>query len=80
MSNKHVVLVTGTSSGLGEATADLLLKQNFYVIGIDRLPTKIQHAAYTHLEMDAICQEHKCLMYIVQENMIKRFQEDPVIH
>ena len=52
MTDKHVVLVTGTSSGLGEATADLLLKQNFCVIGIDRLSTKIQHAAYTHLEMD----------------------------
>lgn len=52
MTDKNVVLVTGTSSGLGEATADLLLKQNFCVIGIDRLSKKIQHNAYTHLEMD----------------------------
>lgn len=52
MTDKHVILVTGTSSGLGRATAKILLKQNFYVIGIDRHSTKIQHAAYTHLEMD----------------------------
>ena len=52
MADKHVILVTGTSSGLGRATAKILLKQNFYVIGVDRLSTKIQHDAYTHLEID----------------------------
>ncbi len=52
MTDKHVVLVTGTSSGLGKATAKILLKHNFCVIGVDRLSTKIQHDAYTHLEMD----------------------------
>lgn len=52
MEGKHMILVTGTSSGLGQATANSLLNQNFHVIGIDQLPTKIQHDAYTHLEMD----------------------------
>ena len=52
MADKHVILVTGTSSGLGKATAKILLKHNFCVIGVDRLSTKIQHDAYTHLEMD----------------------------
>ena len=47
-----MILVTGTSSGLGQATANSLLNQNFHVIGIDQLPSKIQHDTYTHLEMD----------------------------
>ncbi len=52
MEGKYIILVTGTSSGLGQATANSLLGQDFSVIGIDRHSTKIQHTAYTHLEMD----------------------------
>ena len=52
MENHHTIIVTGASSGLGLATANSLLGQNFDVIGIDQFPTKIQHNAYTHLEMD----------------------------
>ena len=52
MDDNHIILVTGTSSGLGLATANLLLNQNFNVIGIDQYSTRIQHTAYTHLEMD----------------------------
>ena len=52
MEGKYIILVTGTSSGLGQATANSLLSQDFSVIGIDQLHTKIQHDAYTHLEMD----------------------------
>jgi NAD(P)-dependent dehydrogenase (short-subunit alcohol dehydrogenase family) len=52
MEDNHIILVTGTSSGLGLATANSLLSQNFSVIGIDQRSTRIQNTAYTHLEMD----------------------------
>jgi len=52
MENHHTIIVTGASSGLGLATANSLLGQNFDVIGIDQHSTKILHTAYTHLEMD----------------------------
>ena len=52
MEDNHIILVTGTSSGLGLATASSLLNQNFSVIGIDQRSTRIQNTAYTHLEMD----------------------------
>ena len=52
MENHHTIIVTGASSGLGLATANSLLGQNFDVIGIDQHSTKILHSAYTHLEMD----------------------------
>jgi len=50
--DNHIIIVTGASSGLGLATANSLLGQNFDVIGIDQHSTKILHTAYTHLEMD----------------------------
>ena len=52
MGDNHIIIVTGASSGLGLATANSLLGQNFDVIGIDQHSTKILHTAYTHLEMD----------------------------
>ena len=42
------VMITGTSQGIGKAIAQHFLDQGHEVIGIDRQPSTIAHASYTH--------------------------------
>lgn len=46
------VLITGTSSGIGEATARLFLDRGHKVIGIDRKTATIKDSNYTHWIVD----------------------------
>lgn len=46
------VLITGTSSGIGEAIAKLFLSLNHQVIGFDRNEKIIEHQNYTHYVLD----------------------------
>lgn len=46
------VLITGTSQGIGKAIAQLFLKENHEVVGIDRNQTSICHHNYTHYVCD----------------------------
>ena len=46
------VLITGTSSGIGEATARLFLDMGHKVIGIDRKTATIKDSNYTHWIVD----------------------------
>lgn len=46
------VLITGTSRGIGEAIAKMFLKENYEVIGIDRMNQSITHNNYTHYKCD----------------------------
>ena len=46
------VLITGTSKGIGLAIAKLFLEKNHNVIGIDRLPSSIEHKDYIHYKCD----------------------------
>lgn len=54
---KNKVLITGTSNGIGRATALLFIREGYEVIGIDRndsaisLPIELQHR-YTHYKVD----------------------------
>lgn len=46
------VLITGTTQGIGKAIAELFLKENHQVIGIDRQKAGIVHENYTHYVCD----------------------------
>ena len=46
------VLITGSSSGIGKATANLFLQKGHQVIGIDILSASIEHNHYEHIQAD----------------------------
>ena len=46
------VLITGTSRGIGKAIAELFLKENHEVFGIDRNESTISEQNYTHLYIE----------------------------
>lgn len=46
------ILITGTSQGIGKATAKLFLKNGHTVIGIDRQEQSISHNSYSHIQCD----------------------------
>lgn len=46
------VLITGTSSGIGRATAILFLDRGFDVVGLDKEPQTIEDRRYKHYECD----------------------------
>lgn len=50
MTKKLKVLITGTSQGIGKATAELFLKNNFNVIGIDIQESSITDSNYEHFQ------------------------------
>lgn len=48
------VLITGTTQGIGKAIAEMFLKEENQVIGIDRKDASIRHKNYIHYKCD-IC-------------------------
>ena len=46
------ILITGTSSGIGKATAEKFLANGYYVDGIDIEPSTINHQRYIHHTCD----------------------------
>jgi 3-oxoacyl-[acyl-carrier protein] reductase len=50
--NNRIAIVTGTSSGIGKATARELLRRGWQVVGISRRTTPLDHPNYRHLSMD----------------------------
>lgn len=48
----NIAIVTGTSAGIGAATAKLLLEAGWAVIGMSRRSADFGHAAYQHIEAD----------------------------
>src|SRR6516225_10399680 len=52
MSAERIAIVTGTSSGVGEAIARQLLERGWSVIGIARRPAPFTHERYRHVAYD----------------------------
>jgi short-subunit dehydrogenase len=50
--SRPLAVVTGASSGIGEAIARRLLAADWRVAGISRRPGTIQHEGYKHIEAD----------------------------
>ena len=48
------ILITGTSDGIGRATAEFFLERGHRVVGFDRMPSAICHLHYRHEILD-IC-------------------------
>jgi NAD(P)-dependent dehydrogenase (short-subunit alcohol dehydrogenase family) len=48
----RICLVTGTSSGIGLAVAEELLRRGWEVAGVARRPAPLHHARYRHLRLD----------------------------
>ena len=46
------IVITGTSNGIGKATAELFLAKGHLVYGIDKEPSTIDHPFYIHLVRD----------------------------
>ena len=51
------ILITGTSKGIGRATATKFLASGHTVLGLDILPSTIDHAGYTHAVTDILTGE-----------------------
>lgn len=47
-----IVLITGTSKGIGKSIAEEFLNNNYQVIGMDRLESSITNNNYTHYKLD----------------------------
>ena len=60
-----IYVVTGTSSGMGKACAQMLLNQKAVVCGFDRNGGSIDHENYTHFQVD-----------ITDEDAVKRSLEE----
>jgi 3-oxoacyl-[acyl-carrier protein] reductase len=50
--NKQVILITGTSRGIGKQLAEYYLDKGFLVAGCSRSETTIEHDAYNHFMLD----------------------------
>lgn len=46
------VLITGTSSGIGEASAHLFVERGYQVFGIDKNPASFCNSRYCHFQVD----------------------------
>ena len=62
------VLITGTAKGIGQAVANRFLSLGHEVIGIDLLPSTINHPNYTHYIADV--SKKKSLPYIKDVEII----------
>lgn len=46
------ILVTGTSYGIGRATAEKFVRKGYKVVGLDIKPATFSHPLYTHYQVD----------------------------
>ena len=59
MSNTEcVALLTGTTSGIGSAIAEVLLQEGWNVLGLSRRPASFENPRYCHVQIDLGDLEH----------------------
>jgi len=52
MKNRRILVITGTSRGIGLGMAEHFLRIGDIVCGCSRRPAKLRHPRYTHFELD----------------------------
>lgn len=49
----QIIVITGTSKGIGKAIANYYLEQNDFVIGCSRTESSITHENYRHFSLES---------------------------
>lgn len=55
--DQKIALISGTTSGLGEAMAETLLMEDYHVLGFSRSDATLEHDSYTHFKLDITNEE-----------------------
>jgi NAD(P)-dependent dehydrogenase (short-subunit alcohol dehydrogenase family) len=76
--HQPVALITGTSRGLGHATAIKMMAHGYAVVGVSRTPTDIDDEHFTQLELD-IAEDGVC-EHVVREVIRRSGRIDVLIN
>jgi 3-oxoacyl-[acyl-carrier protein] reductase len=69
MSEARVIVITGTSRGIGLGLAEHYLAQGDCVCGCSRAPATIKHERYSHFELDV---SHEPAVVAMVRNVVRR--------
>jgi len=75
LASRRLAIVTGTTSGIGAATARLLLERGWAVIGVGRRVSEIEHPAYKHVIVDL--SDARAVTSIMEEEVASLLTEQP---
>jgi len=78
MSAPRVIVITGTSRGLGLGLAEHFLAQGDHVCGCSRKPSPVTHENYTHFEVDVA--EERAVVAMVRAVMRKHGRIDALLN
>lgn len=78
MSRQRVIVITGTSRGLGRGMARHYLRLGDRVCGCSRGPVSIRHANYTHFTLDVA--EEKAVVAMIRAVMAEHGRVDVLIN
>ena len=68
MSKKRIVVITGTSRGIGRGLAQHFLRQGNVVCGCSRQPATIRHRQYRHFTLDVV--DEKAVVAIATQDLL----------
>ncbi len=64
---RNVMIITGTSRGLGKFLAEYYLKNDFFVLGVSRTESSIKHKRYSHFLAD-VSEERSVMEFLFEIN------------